>query len=421
MSPVAACLAAIARHLFLDLLSPDDTFQHMLRKIVLTCGFLVVPYIALLLVIHVELAAREGFTLGHSVFMASGVVVAIAATGSWLYAKVTRTVPDAVMDVWATVGILGNLMLSVSSAFPQTVGLMTMALNHMMCHTPRTPFVVAFALAVWVVSAYNGAALIADPAPPPWILPGSRLGSFFDIFFNNMGSLTFAAIPVVDCYLMAKQHAAQVAAMKQAAELSQRVARHLRRYDTDAVEAELVDYRDSCAQPDAQLLENYSALVENLNQYRPHLPNWMVGQVANDDGAEEVDGTTMTAPTSDQSCGSRQSLRSRRSNGPVSPGRSAAPEHVEALVSGQRTTGTVAFAFVDFAVDAALAAPLQGGSGQCLHRRCARYRCDDPRSAAYLRRGHRAGIVERRAAHRAARSEGAAVSLPPQSRGRGGR
>jgi hypothetical protein len=106
---------------------------------------------------------------------------------------------------------------------------------------------------------------------------------------------------------MAKQHAAQVAAMKQAEQLSQRVAQHLRRYDTDAVEAELVEYREECEQPDAQLLENYGALVENLNQYRPHLPNWMVGH-ADEEGVPSE--RTMTAPTSGHSISSRQSRRS---------------------------------------------------------------------------------------------------------------
>jgi hypothetical protein len=87
--------------------------------------------------------------------------------------------------------------------------------------------------------------------------------------------------------------------------VSQRVAQHLWRYDTDAVEAELVEHREECAQPDAQLLENYGAPVENLNHYRPHLPDWMVGH-ADEEGVPS-ERTTMT---SGHSISSRQSRRS---------------------------------------------------------------------------------------------------------------
>jgi hypothetical protein len=146
---------------------------------------------------HLSIAAQLEFQAGYATTIFAAFIAFVLATFSWAYAKATKTVPDFVMDVWASLGITAAALLSVSASYPQTLGLITIALSHVMCYTPRTPAVLAATAVVFVMSSYNSAAFTADPTRAI-LIPGSVLGSFMDDFTNNLGSGVFAAIPIAN-------------------------------------------------------------------------------------------------------------------------------------------------------------------------------------------------------------------------------
>jgi hypothetical protein len=81
--------------------------------------------------------------------------------------------------------------------------------------------------------------------------------------------------------------------------LSKKVAGHLQRYDTDAVDAELAAYHKS-GDADGDLHDAFDAIVTNLNAYRPHIPTWML-RAASDEDEDEADfgQSQMTGRTED--------------------------------------------------------------------------------------------------------------------------
>jgi hypothetical protein len=94
--------------------------------------------------------------------------------------------------------------------------------------------------------------------------------------------------------------------------LSKKVAGHLQRYDTDAVDAELAAYHKS-GDADGDLHDAFDAIVTNLNAYRPHIPNWML-RAASDEDEDEVDfGQPLMSARSDSPGGGLTASLSLRS------------------------------------------------------------------------------------------------------------
>jgi hypothetical protein len=152
------------------------------------------------------------------------------------------------------------------------------------------------------------------------------------------------------CVILTRQTLKLLHTAKTANDLSRHVAELLRNYDTDGVSGLLDEY---CTLEDADpaLVESYTALVGNLNKYRPHLPNWMVQR---SDGSEE--DVEMGSDRSTRSTRSTRSNMSRmsRSESRQSKGLSATATEksndrmCDMLPCGPPKKAAVAFAVLDF-------------------------------------------------------------------------
>ena len=69
------------------------------------------------------------------------------------------------------------------------------------------------------------------------------------------------------------------------AKLATRVSKKLARYDTKAARRLLSRYQEH-AYHDADVAEQFAALLRNLERYRPHLPTWVLPEAADDDAAK---------------------------------------------------------------------------------------------------------------------------------------
>jgi hypothetical protein len=315
----ASALARLAhwlcRHVFLDLLSEADPFALVLRKIVASSGLIYLTVPMAFLVFGAYLAAAEGLLVGHTVFLAACLSFIPTFVVPWAYAKRTGRIPDAMMDMWLFGTWFGMTLVTLTSQYPSGIPFVAIAFNATLNRTPRMPLFLALVSVSFMLQAWNVAAFKTDPALAV-LVPGWRPESFLHQFLNNVSTYVVAAVPIGACLLQSRQNDAMLNAARAALDLSKKVAGHLQNYDTDAVDEELAAYRAAVALPDPQLIQNYEAIVSNLNKYRPHLPNWMVNQ-----------SESSKHDASRSATGSHRSTRSTRSTALSSHSRTSQSEH----------------------------------------------------------------------------------------------
>jgi hypothetical protein len=199
--------------------------------------------------------------------------------------------------------ILGQFSTGI---FPYNIGAASFAIFASICDLPfRNVFFVLCAV-IYMVCSYNTAALMTGNALLS--VEGSNMPTMTNVLTNYGFGLLIIAVPVVACVLQMKQQRMLLAKAEAANVLSACVAEMLRRYDTEGVSQLLLQY-EAEDDHDPMLVETYRELVANLNQYRPHLPNWMVRLHGGGDDEDE----DITPSESARSNRSRRSAMSRMS------------------------------------------------------------------------------------------------------------
>jgi hypothetical protein len=329
----------VCKHLLLDILREADGFNTLLRKIVIVTFAAIVPAGCALIGYHASIAVAEGFTPAHTVFIFVMTFCIVLFQVCYAYARCTNSIPDALIDCCIGGVMIALSLLTFCSSFPPALCFATMALDATFVDTPRAPLIMAYALIASLVSCWNTAATTSGDVAPV-VLPGVRFDTFSTQLINGVVCTFFVCVPIAACVLQGMKFKQMLAAVKDSADLSRRVANHLQQYDTDAVEQELAEYRDTAAQPDPELLASYEALVANLNTYRPHLPNWMVNN-----SSSQASSSTASAKNR-PSCSSARSASSASSHTHehVSPGVKTA-----ALTrGGKQPHHSITFASLDF-------------------------------------------------------------------------
>jgi hypothetical protein len=372
----------LCKHVFLDLLCETDTFDTLLRKLLMSCslGFFVHPlaYFAY----NIYTGTEQGFTPGIVGFIGACFCFMVVFGGSYGYAHATGKMPDGLIDFWTLGTMCGMSFVTTCSTYPTLMPILAFLQMGAMCR----PRLLALAL-VWgacncVLAVWNTSVISANDASyAPWHVPGTHIDNLVEHLMNNLSNFLFIVVIMAAVILQASIIQKMLADAHASAALAKNVAEHLRKYDTDAVDAELAAYCDTTATPDPQLLETYAALVSNLNKYRPHIPNWLVHAESDEEAAAEEEsvllsgrGSRMTpsqpgstarvsrsnsntsvaqspiAPSPTPSVAGIANSRSRR----FSPGSSMNGSHTSLLATGgvmllsELKTPRIAFAQVDF-------------------------------------------------------------------------
>jgi hypothetical protein len=346
-STAGRALQWFSKNVCLDILNPDDEFNTLLRKIAIMSGFFALPAPVIYLLLNVQYGLVHGFTWGVCGFMAGLVIMFVTFLSTYLWARAANKPSNLLMDVWCMGTFVGIKLATFTGTYPTQISNMALLLNAIICDTPRMPLYVALVIIAYPFSAYNSAAVATQQQP--LFLPGTKYDTFPEMLQNYVSAYFIFGIPVVSALLQQRQSRKMIAAARAAVRLSGVVTEHLRDYDTDAVERELEAYRKQTdVVADEVLLANYDHLVSNLNKYRPHLPNWMVGGTGTEDvSAASERSTRSTRSTIKGSVNSRGSSVPSSAPGPVPPG-------ITSQGGGFHRRRQVAFAALEFAVDAAL-------------------------------------------------------------------
>jgi hypothetical protein len=293
------------RTLLLDFMNPAASFMTFLRKLVMINGAVAACFGFFFLLSNIVILLGGNGTDQTLMNLMSSVAVFVSCVVAYVASYRTGDVADWMLSVLMWGSAAGGIFGAFSTVgFPYSVSLASFAIFAAICNMPfRLGYCFVLAL-IYVIYSYNTAAAIAGDRLP--LMVGATLPRVFDTIFRNylLGLLIFA-VPVAACVLQMKHNKTMLATAEAANELSGCVAALLRAYDTDSV-AKLLDEYAARGDADPALVATYRGLVENLNQYRPHLPNWMVQQRRDDDDDDDAGDECDSARTrSDASCSQR--------------------------------------------------------------------------------------------------------------------
>jgi hypothetical protein len=344
------------RTLLLDFMNPAAPFMTFLRKLVMlngavaACfGALFVGLIAAAVLRGVPMDLQLSFVTMSTVLTLAPCLIAYVA--AFRSGDVADWMLSLLMWGSAAGGVFGVL---ANVGFPYGVATASFAIFAAICNMPFRLAYFAVLASIYALYAYNTAAALSGDTAPLTVGPPGM--SFATILRNYLLGLIIFAVPVAACVLQMRHNKAMLATAEAANELSCYVAELLRAYDTDSV-AKLLDEYAARGDADPALVATYRGLVVNLNQYRPHLPNWMVAAAGGGAGDDEDGDEAVSRQSSARTRQSQSTAQTAASRGSRARSSSAAAPVADALNAGAAPRSvTVALAVVEFDVEAAVGA-----------------------------------------------------------------
>jgi hypothetical protein len=346
--PSDGCGAWIHRVVLLDLLNKDTPFLVFVRKLVVLCGTVMGVIVAFgfatFLLAVMQGTAGNGTSVGLT--FVSMPLTLISTLVPYGYVAKTHETPDWVIALnlfgYTVASFLSGLLLPW---YPYATVCATFAVYAAITDVPFRGLLFALLAVLYSLSSWNIAALLTGREPVA--LPGYQKAEFGLVMFFFAFSLLALSIPVAACVLQMRHQQALLAAAGAANELSRNVAVLLRSYNTDGVSEALEEYA-ALPHADPELVESYRALVDNLERYRPHLPNWMVGDGSDGGGNSAASMNSASTRRGDDSPTNSTVAERLRRESHAGGSSNATP----VSLVGAPYTGILAFAVVDFAAAA---------------------------------------------------------------------
>jgi len=263
--------AYLYRTVFGDLLQPDDDFFTRCRKTVISCFF--VFGVINVFADTFTAVTRKQWSVLNTVSMASSYVAIATWISGWAYAKITRTSPEWLINLVMDVALCRVVFVSFSSPDLGWHALcLSLAIAAVVIGTSHMKGQVAVCSFVFIVNAYDTLGL------PSILLPGSFEGNVLirQILNGVAASLALSLVYITMahfCFLIGKS-AANV-------QMAKEVSKKLVLYDTEGALALLSAQEQSEIAVDSGLVAVLREIAHNLDQYRPHLPSYLLHQSTN--------------------------------------------------------------------------------------------------------------------------------------------
>jgi hypothetical protein len=323
-------LQVVYQFLFLDLREAGDDFDTVLKKIVVSFGMPLVVFPIAFAIYMASEVARSGVSAGAVTTLVIMFVFPLLWIPSFIFVRVTKETPPWLMDTWLIVttvacGVLALCLIE----YPIAILAFFLAALAILCHTPRLWFELALSAVVYGIAALNSAFLTGTtPEVTLLALPVPYRGSLLERVAYQTTGFVIGLIIIAALMMQMREHVRQIESARDAADMSREVAQQLQRYDTEAVQHTLEAYH-KLGRADPELLETFAAIVDNLEWFRPHLPNWMLMAAAGEGEGEDVE--LLADQTSDARSVSVESMRSMK----LDQQARSRPTHLERPASAQ--------------------------------------------------------------------------------------
>ena len=196
------------------------------------------------------------------------IILFLTIFGCWLHAKLTRTVSDALMDVWLLGINVSTILIVGSTGYPSCVPIFqTMATLAVACNTPW----LRYHLAVSVV----GMCLVVGMFLAQYNQATEPFGNF--LITRHIWASFFFVVGVVIVSSLSSEHNKMCQSASKGLLMAQGVTQKLIAHDTAGAKAilALVDQGGGGGTVDPKLVAAFAQITQayaNLERRRPHLP-----------------------------------------------------------------------------------------------------------------------------------------------------
>lgn len=266
---------------------PDDDFVTRVRKATLGVIFLggVIGLVTLLNDVLTEVPA----SLSGYLRIAMTLVFVLAAIPAFIYMKVTHRAETWLTDlVFFSLHVNTVLTIIVEPTALIATTVLAIAVILMCTSTPLYPlhYFLLFGQLVCAIINYahatTGTGLVQIPEPATSTYQERLMG-------GAVAGMAFLLLPPLVRWLLDefREQGRNSTATTRAAEV---VSKHLARYDTASAHDAVIDAANSSeGAVSPALLVSLRTLVDNLNMYRPHLPNWVLQRTLDEDTEGDLD------------------------------------------------------------------------------------------------------------------------------------
>jgi hypothetical protein len=192
---------------------------------------------------------------------------------------------QAAILVWVTLLSFTPRFLNVPDADNAAWSIL-IAMTGVFLWIPKLPAFLAACFTYTLLAQWNVAHATKEPEKL-LVLPGSfsdKTG--FQVFTENMAPTLFVAFTIITFAFIIVESERRGAAQKAANEMTLRILKHQRKYDTAQIATVIKDCKAEGVVENA-LLELYDTMNANLESYRPFLPNYLFNS---DDDGESLEG-----------------------------------------------------------------------------------------------------------------------------------
>ena len=302
-----------ANQVFFNLTEPDDDLPTLIRKggitIMAMVGFPVFGISGLFAYLGVTRLTPQS-TYSSELHLAAIFLFYVVAVAfpCYAYLRATRKAPTWLANcLFASSQCLVILCAAVTRYYPAPSTFVTVAQVAVACSSLSGGVLVVAISCIGFV--YAGTSLVW----PEWFAIAVHNATPIEQFlFSQIVFLGFA-ITVAQSVASRVFADNMLQATRRAQELSREVSASLADYDVAGVRASLAKYADSDA-ADKQLLDSFTTLCNNLERYRPHLPNYVLHDFQREsDVASDRSSVLQRQPSNVKSPGDGNNVRDSES------------------------------------------------------------------------------------------------------------
>lgn len=279
-----------------------EDFLSRSRKAAIATSLVWIPFLLAFIGVWVNALVERATSSNESLaaMICSIIAAALFGTTILIVYFVTRSMKDAPMwlvDVLMGAAVLFcGLMTVCIPSFPADLTMEALAVIIVWSRSPRAPIFVLCCTCIYLIFMYNLSWRNWD-----WQLiqiPGSYAGRPLEQGFLRLGFCGLAApLLLLAGKAMIKQFQASVEALQRSVDLAEEVAAQLVLYDTTAVRVTAEAFEAMCDPEDVathDLIRSFREMANNLDQYRPYLPNWVLAGL--DGGVMEEENVVRPPP-----------------------------------------------------------------------------------------------------------------------------
>eukprot|EP00760_Papus_ankaliazontas_P034286 PhM_4_TR7097/c0_g1_i1/m.1844 len=256
------------------LILPDDIFEAIVRKAVITIGLVSVPF-AFVFVPATLKMHQDGLysTSMTAVATISSLARMLTSLGCYLYVRKTRHVPDFLITIFllAWVATLLVIALNVSSGSNHLYALLAVSVSITCGHFPSHGIAYLFIL-IDIFNSYNSVCHQTDACTTFFI--GSGELSTASVAALEILTLVSAFWILFNVHVCRKEYLNQLRRYDLALLTASIVAEQLVDYDTERARDVLSQY-STLEDSDKSLFSALGTIIGNMESYRPFLPNYL--------------------------------------------------------------------------------------------------------------------------------------------------